>query len=378
MATIKRKTPDLEDSDESIESSQPKMESPVKKTPKKEVAKQFERAKDESPKKIKTKAASTFTEPSMVADPYLAATLHHAEQDNRSSVNIESTVPQITKDEPCWLGIDEAGRGPVCGPMTYGIAYAPISGEKKLRAIGFADSKQLTEDQREKFFAVIKRESSFMGWIVRSLSPADISAGMLGRTNYNLNALSHDTAIGLIRRVIALGVNVKEVFVDTVGKPEIYQRKLEELFPQLSITVACKADSLFPIVSAASICAKVTRDIICNRWQFPEVGIKASVEFGSGYPADPVTKQWISENLDPVFGFPGVVRFSWQTAKTAMTEKPCISTSWEDDDDDVADGSAGSGNIKQMFQNKLSPVADLPRERARYFYDRKLTPVTDF
>lgn len=105
------------------------------------------------------------------------------------------------------------------------------------------------------------------------------------RTKYNLNALSHDTAAGLIRRVIADGVRLTEViqlylswslpsstsshsppfppllllqvYVDTVGDPGKYQAKLSEMFPQLSITVAKKADSLYPIVSAASICAKV-------------------------------------------------------------------------------------------------------------------------
>ncbi len=46
--------------------------------------------------------------------------------------------------------------------------------------------------------------------------------------------------------------------MDTVGDPGKYEAKLSDLFPQLSITVAKKADALYPIVSAASICAKVS------------------------------------------------------------------------------------------------------------------------
>ncbi len=75
------------------------------------------------------------------------------------------------------------------------------------------------------------------------------------------------------------------MYIDTVGDPVKYQRKLQDIFPRVKVTVSKKADSLFPIVSAASICAKVIRDHCLKAWEFKEKGITPSREFGSGYPA---------------------------------------------------------------------------------------------
>lgn len=112
-----------------------------------------------------------------------------------------------------------------------------------------------------------------------------------------------------------------QVYVDTVGPPETYQKKLERLFPSITtIVVAKKADSKYPIVSAASICAKVTRDDVLRHWIFAESGMEDTVsrQFGSGYPSDPKTVSWLKASMDPIFGYPNIVRFSWATCKTLL------------------------------------------------------------
>jgi ribonuclease H2 subunit A len=75
--------------------------------------------------------------------------------------------------------------------------------------------------------------------------------------------------------------------VDTVGPPESYQAKLKQRFPGIDFVVAKKADSLYPVVSAASICAKVTRDKVLSQWVFCEEELNQSIStrFGSGYPS---------------------------------------------------------------------------------------------
>lgn len=82
-------------------------------------------------------------------------------------------------------------------------------------------------------------------------------------------------------------IHAFQVFVDPVGPHEAYEAKLKAIFPTLQFTVVPKADALFPVVSAASIVAKVTRDVFMEVWNFNEVEgqLNFSPEFGSGYPS---------------------------------------------------------------------------------------------
>ncbi|XP_043475976.1 ribonuclease H2 subunit A [Leptopilina heterotoma] len=287
------------------------------------------------------------------------------------SVNLlyQSEVPQICKDEPCLLGVDEAGRGPVLGPMVYGVAYAPLSKKQLLIDLGCADSKSLTEEKRDAIFDKICLKSEEMGWAVDAISPNYISNNMYRRTKTSLNEVSMCSAANLIKLAIQAGVNLAEVYVDTVGKPEKYQARLQQIFPDLKIVVEKKADSTFPIVSAASICAKVSRDHALRAWQFREA--EFSSDYGSGYPNDPATKKWLTENIDQTFGFPMLVRFSWSTAETILESK-ALTVEWEEEEDDACPTNK---KISNYFTR--TPKKEKKKEKHNFFKTRFLSNAID-
>lgn len=273
------------------------------------------------------------------------------------------------------LGIDEAGRGPVLGPMVYGIAYCPLAKQDVLKDLGCADSKQLTEEKRETIFQELTSAGTAkdtVGWSVHVIAPSTISQSMLRRSKHSLNEISMDAAIGLVRRAQDMNVNIAEVYVDTVGPPEKYQEKLQKIFPDYLITVAKKADSTYPIVSAASICAKVTRDHALKVWQFREADALNGLAFGSGYPGDPVTKAFLHDNIDPMFGYPRLVRFSWSTASTAL-EGRALDVVF----DDTEDGQDNKPPPITSFFKAKDKNGVTKRGRAQYFKIRCLDNVTD-
>ncbi|XP_041032862.1 ribonuclease H2 subunit A [Carcharodon carcharias] len=296
--------------------------------------------------------------------------LSEFQRDSSNSCRLVSVVPAACRTEDCCLGIDEAGRGPVLGPMVYGICYCLLSKHQQLEELKVADSKTLTEKEREKLFAKLNEANDFIGWAVQVLSPNVISTTMQQRTKYNLNALSHDAAIGLIQYALDSGVQVKEVYVDTVGPAEKYEAKLKERFPGLEVTVRSKADSLFPIVSAASICAKVARDHAVQSWKFVEDLSDINMDYGSGYPNDPKTKDWLEKQMDPVFGFPQFVRFSWSTAQVILDAR-AVPVHWDDDEDD---NTKDTPSVLSYFQRKTEDPKAQPH---RFFTERKLVSLVN-
>ncbi|OLN92005.1 Ribonuclease H2 subunit A [Colletotrichum chlorophyti] len=245
---------------------------------------------------------------------------------------------------PVCLGVDEAGRGPVLGPMVYGVFFLPIPlSDPLLRETHhFDDSKVLTPTVRSQLMEALCTPGSDLaescGYAVSSLSARDISSGMLrpGAT-YNLNAQAMDATVDLIKGVFARGVNIREIYVDTVGQPAAYQAKLQRFFPATKITVAKKADSLYPCVSAASVCAKVTRDAaleVLYKSRAPEdADSEEGMAWGSGYPSDGRCVSWMKSNMHPIFGWGPECRFSWGTAKDMLEAKTNVRVDWPVEDD---------------------------------------------
>jgi ribonuclease H2 subunit A len=128
-----------------------------------------------------------------------------------------------------------------------------------------------------------------------------------------LNQMSHDAAMELVRRILDDGLDVASLYVDAVGDDAKYRRKLQQAFPEIeTIVVESKADANYPIVSVASIVAKVTRDESIEALKKDNPGIG---DFGSGYPGDAKAKRWLEKNFDPLNGYPDFVRLSWNTIR---------------------------------------------------------------
>lgn len=294
----------------------------------------------------------------------------------------ESILPDWAS-KPCIMGIDEAGRGPVLGPMVYGCLYCARSYEKTLSTLNFADSKTLKEEKREELFEKLKA-NELIGWAVDVIDPRELSAKMLKKIKINLNEISHDSASGLVTRVLNMGVLLTDVYVDTVGDPEKYRIKLSERFPSIKFVVAKKADSLYPVVSGASIVAKVTRDRALRDWVLDETAENMTRNFGSGYPGDPETKSWLEKHQHSVFGFPSLVRFSWGTCTSYS--KNMVEVVWESDKTEE-DGSGSSSGKRQLklssfgvttSKRKSEEIESSGKSRSKFFQSRKLEQLANF
>ena len=258
-------------------------------------------------------------------------------------------------DTDWMIGIDEAGRGPVVGPMVYGGFACRVRDHAQLVELGVNDSKALTDEKRKSIRAgILDAENSEEIFLhdCRDLHADEISRQQLARTPISLNKISHSAAIDIIsalQKRIPEGEKTVALFVDIVGPQETYLRKLQAEFAGVTIVVRSKADAIFPVTGGASIMAKVQRDNYIESFpaQLPS-GLRMTGDVGSGYPADPATKTWLQRNTHRLFVLPNVARFDWQPVKDIASER-CVPVSWTYDGLDQPE-AFGEGRKRKRWQ----------------------------
>ena len=202
-------------------------------------------------------------------------------------------------------GIDEAGRGPVIGPMVMAILAIEEKDRQVLNKMGVKDSKLLTKAKRTKLARLLKQ--SFPHVII-SVPPSTIDKAVMNPDD-SLNLLEARTFSKLIAR-LQKKADIKEVMLDLPAKnKEVYLEAVTKTLKNIAVHAEFKADLHYPEVAAASILAKTTRDAAMRKEE-KSIGIP----LGSGYPADPVTKIALKEHFTILKDLP-LLRKSWKTVQ---------------------------------------------------------------
>ena len=202
------------------------------------------------------------------------------------------------------LGIDEAGRGPVVGPMV--IAGVMYEDEKELKELGVKDSKLLSPKERDEIYEKLVK---IVKYKIIILEPDEIDA-RVGVTNLNLIEASKFAEI-------IDDMKPDKVIIDTPTKNTQKFKELMESLVNHKCEIICEnfADLNYPIVSAASIIAKVTRDRLIK-----EIEKETGEKIGVGYPHDPDTIRFVEKSIkNPKLR--KYVRQSWSTYKRILEEK---------------------------------------------------------
>jgi ribonuclease HII len=207
-------------------------------------------------------------------------------------------------------GVDEAGRGCVIGPLV--VAGVMIKNENMsiLNELGVKDSKLLTPEKRELLYPVIIQLTEKYHTIKIMPSQIDIVVESARRL-HKLNRLEAQTMAQIIEEL-----KPDQAYVDAADTVEqrFGNHIRERLKTKTRIISRHKADRIYPIVSAASIIAKVERDREIENLRH-EYG-----NFGSGYLTDEKTMIFLKQLLERHGDYPDFVRKSWKPAKRVKSE----------------------------------------------------------
>lgn len=212
-----------------------------------------------------------------------------------------------------FAGLDEAGRGPVVGPLVVGLVAT--DDVETVRRLGVKDSKVLTPARREELYPQILSAASYVKTVHTSAMKLD---SLMRRKT--LNAVEMDVFTQLGRDVPAHTYYLDACDVNAQRFGKTFLRRLYRTPPLPTIVSEHHADANHPLVAAASIVAKVERDRaiaeIARRLE-PLVG----VPLGSGYSHDDTTRAFLQRYLEVHRRLPEDVRAAWATSQTLTQER---------------------------------------------------------
>lgn len=201
-------------------------------------------------------------------------------------------------------GVDEAGRGPVIGPLVICAYAVEADKEQELKKIGVKDSKMLSALQREKLATELKKGI----YILKSATAAEITEVMQRKVSLNEYEAQ---VIGELLTKLEKTTAFQTVYVDSPDPvPSKFAVRIKKYYKgNAEIVAENKADVTYPVASAASIVAKVERDA-----EIEKIKKIIGEDFGSGYPADPNTKKFLEKHYNDV-NVQEYIRHEWATVK---------------------------------------------------------------
>ncbi|RLI24472.1 MAG: ribonuclease HII [Candidatus Hecatellales archaeon] len=203
------------------------------------------------------------------------------------------------------VGVDDAGRGSIIGPLVLAGVLHPEDKMEELKELGVKDSKRLTPTRRAKLAELIK--SSVKAYHVVEIPPSEIDEKVGSGVKFRrLNFLEAKAAAEIIARLRPRVAYLDSCDVDA-GR---FAWQVSSLLPfKVKIVSEHGADAKYPIVAAASILAKVHRDQVIARLR------EAYGDFGSGYPSDPKTRSFLESWFKAHGSYPAFVRRTWKTLR---------------------------------------------------------------
>ena len=242
---------------------------------------------------------------------------YHNDDNDNSSNNSNKLI----------IGLDEAGRGPVLGPMV--IALVKISGQdlKSIENLSVKDSKKHSKNRREELFKIITNNYDVRYEILEAKTIDKL------RDTINLNKIEIMAFTKLINSVLKeeypnykdsnkiQKINTKiEIYIDACSSNEkafanqIKSKLIVNDENNIKIIAEHKADENYKIVSAASIIAKVIRDREIEKYK------NIYGEIGSGYTSDKITINYLKNYVAERGELPEIARMSWKTSKKLLND----------------------------------------------------------